>query len=465
MLAIRPDNPSSKHFDRFHKRSDALAPYAGFGFPDSQIRSQYPSPPTVGGLPHSATPARPDIWQAPEFSANRRPTVERLLNSSSDIKLPPLRPQTPLKDYSMSAVPPSESSESEPSKPVREQKDNRGNPATALGLESSPRSEPSSSLRLPPLQSLLNSFDSSARAPLSTVEPHANPAPSSSLPSTRPFLPIQALQQTGSYDETARVRATGSIPAFSRPQTAAASPVSSYAHTPRRQARIDLLPSPFPPPASGQSYSYARDRSISNASTNQSHGQTPLRQTLGKRKLSDVQEHVASPGSAVASASTSSPRRTTSGTSLRIRQQPRACRACGFGERDRRVIDPPPILSFEADDDDSQQYVTIAHASLLDEQEDRDVTHAQPSNRKLGGTLMGNLVASCIFGRDEHNRPGKFFVFTDLSCRAYGNYRLRFSMVRLPMGPAQPGTKAPAVDHVVSDVFTVYSAKASLTCD
>ncbi|KFY19523.1 hypothetical protein V491_04387, partial [Pseudogymnoascus sp. VKM F-3775] len=29
---------------------------------------------------------------------------------------------------------------------------------------------------------------------------------------------------------------------------------------------------------------------------------------------------------------------------LHMRQQPLAARACGFGERDRRVVDPPPIL-------------------------------------------------------------------------------------------------------------------------
>lgn len=29
---------------------------------------------------------------------------------------------------------------------------------------------------------------------------------------------------------------------------------------------------------------------------------------------------------------------------LNIRQQPVAARSCGFGERDRRVIDPPPIV-------------------------------------------------------------------------------------------------------------------------
>ncbi|KAF4503820.1 hypothetical protein G6O67_008869 [Ophiocordyceps sinensis] len=28
----------------------------------------------------------------------------------------------------------------------------------------------------------------------------------------------------------------------------------------------------------------------------------------------------------------------------RLRQQPKAARACGFGDRDRRVIDPPPIV-------------------------------------------------------------------------------------------------------------------------
>lgn len=460
MLAIRPDNPSPKHFDSLHYRADVHAPYTVPEYRHSQSRSHSSYASTVESFTCGVTSARPITWQASKSSANRRPTLERLLNFSSDLEFPPVRPQTPLAGFRpfMSAVPSSKSSEIEPDKSVLEQKDRHVNAAAAIDPVPPQETDSSSSLRLPPLQSVINTFDSAPRAPLTTFEPHAGPNLALSLSSARTIPPIQIPRPTVSHEESARPRAIHTDPVFSRPQTAVTSSSSSHTHTPQQHGIVDLMPPALP--ASGHAYGYTRDRSISNTSTIQSYGGGPLRNALGKRKISEVQEFPAPSGSAVASVST--PRRNASSTSLRIRQQPRACRACGFGERDRRVIDPPPILSFESDDDDSLHYVIIAHASLLDEQGGQDVTHAQPSNRKLGGTLVGNLVASCISGRDEYNRPGKFFVFTDLSCRAYGNYRLRFSLVRLPIGPNQPGTVAPTIDHIVSDVFTVFSAKVSL---
>ncbi|KAL2016749.1 hypothetical protein VTK56DRAFT_3138 [Thermocarpiscus australiensis] len=41
---------------------------------------------------------------------------------------------------------------------------------------------------------------------------------------------------------------------------------------------------------------------------------------------------------------TAAPRTPMSEYRLSVRQQPSAARSCGFGERDRRVIDPPPIV-------------------------------------------------------------------------------------------------------------------------
>lgn len=154
--------------------------------------------------------------------------------------------------------------------------------------------------------------------------------------------------------------------------------------------------------------------------------------------------------------------------SLRIRQQPRAARACGFGERDRRVLDPPPILQVEknsgAIDETVEAAINMAsviHASLWDECGETDVTFAHPSNKRAGGRLMGTLVASCISANDEHGQHGYFFAFPDLSCRAYGRYRLRFALVRVDPTVNRPGAVAPIVAHAMSDIFTVYSASAS----
>lgn len=151
---------------------------------------------------------------------------------------------------------------------------------------------------------------------------------------------------------------------------------------------------------------------------------------------------------------------------LRVRQQPLAARACGFGERDRRVIDPPPIVQLEIlnpttgapDLVESGHSMNVVHASLWNARGTVDVTNLVMPGQKSARRLMGTLVASATVAVDEHNEQGAFFAFPDLSCRSQGEYRLRFSFMRVdPSGAA--GAAAPVVAHVMSDVFTVYSAK------
>jgi hypothetical protein len=96
---------------------------------------------------------------------------------------------------------------------------------------------------------------------------------------------------------------------------------------------------------------------------------------------------------------------------LVIRQQPLAARACGFGERDRRVIDPPPILQLLLTDFDPNstsdatelRNIFTVHASLLSATENdkdktstsfNDVTLMHEPYRKQSRRLMGTLVAS-----------------------------------------------------------------------
>ena len=72
---------------------------------------------------------------------------------------------------------------------------------------------------------------------------------------------------------------------------------------------------------------------------------------------------------------------------------------------------------------------------------------------------MGTLVASSATGYDEHNEEGFFFAFPDLSCRSQGKYRLRFSFMRIDPVSSSDGAISQVLAHVMSDVFTVYSAK------
>lgn len=152
---------------------------------------------------------------------------------------------------------------------------------------------------------------------------------------------------------------------------------------------------------------------------------------------------------------------------LVIRQQPAAARACGFGERDRRVIDPPPILELKITDRETGRpesdwsAMLALHCTLLSPDGRDDETEVPPSHPEMLSTrrLMGTLVASPYPAKDENGVAGTFFVFPDLSCRSPGNYRLRFKLMRIDPTMMLPGMSSPSVATVTTDVFSVFTAK------
>lgn len=150
---------------------------------------------------------------------------------------------------------------------------------------------------------------------------------------------------------------------------------------------------------------------------------------------------------------------------LSIRQQPVAARACGFGERDRRVVDPPPIIELKITDRSGmpeQDNAMIAlHCTLLSSDGLEDETELPPAHPDMRSTqrLMGTLVASGYQAKDENGVAGTFFVFPDLSCRSPGKYRLEFRLLRVDPMNMTPGVGHSSPGSIVTDVFSVYTAK------
>lgn len=155
--------------------------------------------------------------------------------------------------------------------------------------------------------------------------------------------------------------------------------------------------------------------------------------------------------------------------SIRMRQEPLAARACGFGERDRRVIDPPPILQMVVQDPNAspeelsaliRQPAAVVHCTLWDPVADKDDT-AMPgtTDKRQQRRLMGTLVSSPFVGLDEHDVEGCFFTFPDLSVRTPGTYSLRFSLMILDPMRMSRGDKVPISSLVWSQSFHVYNAK------
>ncbi|CAG8802206.1 18997_t:CDS:2, partial [Racocetra persica] len=116
---------------------------------------------------------------------------------------------------------------------------------------------------------------------------------------------------------------------------------------------------------------------------------------------------------------------------LIIRQQPKQARLCSLKERDRRPVDPPPIIQFKVDScgDEAQNYLQSPYyfmcANLVHPSNNSD--HFAISSKYLAGTIVSSLHKL----KDIDNSDGGFFVFGDISVRIEGRYRLRFSLFEI----------------------------------
>ncbi|KAJ5938131.1 Velvet factor [Penicillium verhagenii] len=135
---------------------------------------------------------------------------------------------------------------------------------------------------------------------------------------------------------------------------------------------------------------------------------------------------------------------------LIIRQQPDRARVAGGKEKERKPIDPPPIVQLRVRDEGSylaQHYLQSPFyfmcCSLYTAQED------DPLPVVLSGPLAGTLVSSLHRLQDVNNSDGGFFVFGDLSVKTVGEFRLRFTLFEMR------GDSTIYLKTAMSDCFTV----------
>ncbi|KAG5463199.1 MAG: velvet factor-domain-containing protein [Olpidium bornovanus] len=152
------------------------------------------------------------------------------------------------------------------------------------------------------------------------------------------------------------------------------------------------------------------------------------------------------------------------GYELVIVQQPLHARLCGFGDKDRRPIDPPPILKVinKLDEHLPEEEKfglghVVVHASLwsADGMTDCNSVSNPTKNTRI---LMGSLVGSPERMRGEDGKLADFVCFPDLSVRTEGTYTLKFSLMKIDSGSFfQRGGSV--VASVLSQPLTVYQAK------
>ncbi|CAG8528944.1 8816_t:CDS:2 [Acaulospora morrowiae] len=137
---------------------------------------------------------------------------------------------------------------------------------------------------------------------------------------------------------------------------------------------------------------------------------------------------------------------------LIIRQQPKIARLCSSKERDRRPVDPPPIiqLKVEGSSEEAQNFLQSPYyfmcANLMHHSGNSDLAI---SSQCLAGTVVSSLHKL----KDIDNTDGGFFVFGDISVRVEGRYRLRFSLFEIIRD------EVVHIQSLMSDVFTVYPPK------
>ncbi|RKP39253.1 velvet factor, partial [Dimargaris cristalligena] len=150
---------------------------------------------------------------------------------------------------------------------------------------------------------------------------------------------------------------------------------------------------------------------------------------------------------------------------LIMSQHPLHARMCGFGEKDRRPVDPPPIVQLVVEDENGRpdfEYVQnpffVLHVTLWSEDQsaERSVIFNDPKYTRV---LMGSLVSSPTMLKNPEGELGCYFCFPDLSIRTEGVYTLRFSLFRLDSENELTESTPNAIAEVFSEPFTVYSAK------
>ncbi|KAI9297313.1 hypothetical protein K502DRAFT_323379 [Neoconidiobolus thromboides FSU 785] len=145
---------------------------------------------------------------------------------------------------------------------------------------------------------------------------------------------------------------------------------------------------------------------------------------------------------------------------IELIQGPIRARMCGFGEKDRRPIDPPPIIKLILPDETNVKkefnklQSFIVHCDLYSDP-DTKCSNIKGNNQQNVRNLVGSLVASPQLLLDENDQYGIFFLFLDLSVRTEGKFLLKFTLFCIN----DSVEATPATQSLFSNMFDVFPPK------
>ncbi|OBZ88308.1 hypothetical protein A0J61_03648 [Choanephora cucurbitarum] len=138
---------------------------------------------------------------------------------------------------------------------------------------------------------------------------------------------------------------------------------------------------------------------------------------------------------------------------LEIMEQPEQCRISNYGDKDRRPIDPAPIVRLRLEDEikDLQPFYVI-QVSLWSTDHKRQLDLVETRNQYMRA-LIGSVVASpSLLKGLGTNKEDYYFAFPDLSVRISGEYCLQFNLIHL--------ARNKVIKSIYSNPFVVYTAKS-----
>ncbi|CAG8742237.1 428_t:CDS:2, partial [Dentiscutata erythropus] len=159
---------------------------------------------------------------------------------------------------------------------------------------------------------------------------------------------------------------------------------------------------------------------------------------------------------------------------LEVSQEPIRARMCGFGDKDRRTIDPPPIIKLLVttldgtpvpERDCKEERGLVVNPTSVFTKSANSNSAVMSVNAPLNTrNLMGHCTSSAYVLNNHAGQKGIYFIFQDLSVRTEGTFTLKFSFCNIKELMAQSSdgltnASGNVTAEVYSAPFKVYSAK------
>lgn len=141
-----------------------------------------------------------------------------------------------------------------------------------------------------------------------------------------------------------------------------------------------------------------------------------------------------------------------------VRQQPRHAKVAGVKDKDKKPVDPPPILALVINDPISSFHIQSPYlfvSAVLEDTDTEKSDRKSPQGPPTQNALTGSTVSSLHKLKDIDNVETAFFVFGDLAVKKEGFYRIRFDLLQIDL----MSREVTHLTSVVSDVFEVQSAR------